>query len=104
MNELERSRLLDAIAAFNRRSEEYFELYDSDVVLHGYPAGVDGLRAAKAFYRAAWERYPDGAIDVRAIEDVAEGTLRVRFEYAGRDGVTTLRFRDGRVVERWQGS
>jgi hypothetical protein len=104
VNENERTRLLDAIAAFNRQSEEYFDLYDADVVLHGYPDGVVGLEAGKGFYRSVWEQLPEAQIEVQDIEDVAPGTLRVRFLYAGEENVTTLRFADGLVVERWQGS
>ncbi len=104
MNEDERTRLLEAITAFTRRSEEYFDLYDPDVVLHGYPDGVDGLETAKGFYRSLWEQLPDAQIEIRGIDDVGAGTLRVRFAFAGQNDVTTLRFVDGLVVERWQGS
>jgi hypothetical protein len=104
VNEDERTHLLEAIAAFNRQSEEYFDLYDADVVLHGYPDGVVGLEAGKAFYRSLWEQLPEAQIEVHDVDDVAAGTLRVRFAYAGEENITTLRFMNGLVVERWQGS
>jgi hypothetical protein len=104
VNDDDRTRLLEAIAAFNRQSDEYFDLYDPDVVLHGYPEGVDGLEAAKQFYRSLWEELPEARIEIRTIEDAGAGSLRVRFDYAGQEGLTTLRFVDGLVVERWQGS
>lgn len=104
VNDSERKLLLDAIGAFNRQSDEYFDLYDPDVVLHGYPDGIVGLEGAKGFYRSLWEQLPDAAIEIREIEDADAGTLRVHFDYAGQENVTTLRFVDGVVVERWQGS
>jgi len=97
--------LARAVAAFNdpARREEYFELYDPAVVLHGYPPGCEGLAGAKAFYRALWLERPRDAL---VLEDVVSDgdSLSVAFRYGSDRGETRLRFRDGRVVERWQGT
>jgi hypothetical protein len=104
MGDMNRERLLEAVGRFNRRDERYFELYDAGVVLHGFPEGVTDLETARPFYRRLWEQLPDAQIGIREIEDAGPDTLRVHFSFAGEDAVTTMRFADGRVVERWQGS
>jgi hypothetical protein len=101
-NELALTR---AVAAFNdpARREEYFGLYDPAVILHGYPPGCEGLDGAMAFYRRLWEQRPDDAL---VLEEVLHDgdCLSVAFRYGSDRGETRLRFRDGRVVERWQGT
>lgn len=96
--------LARAVVAFNDpgRREEYFQLYDPAVVLHGYPPGCDGLAGAKEFYRALWLERPHDAL---VLEDVVSDgdCLSVAFRYGSTRGETRLRFREGRVVERWQG-
>jgi hypothetical protein len=94
-----------AVETFNDpgRREEYFELYDPEVVLHGYPPGCEGLEGARAFYRGLWRERPDDALVLHEV--VADGDcLSVAFSYGSDRGETRLRFRDGRVVERWQGT
>lgn len=95
----------------------YFELYDPDVVLHGFPPGVDDLTSARGFYEEIWTALPDGALTLHEV--LAEGDLvacRVTIDGThqgallgvpptGRalllEAITILRFRDGRTVERW---
>jgi hypothetical protein len=94
-----------AVAAFNDpgRREEYFELYDAAVVLYGYPPGCEGLEGAKAFYRRLWRERPDVALVLEEV--LADGdVLSVAFRYGSDRGQTRLRFENGRVVERWQGT
>ena len=104
MNDTCRERLLEAVERFNRRDERYFELYDPGVVLHAFPEGVTDLETARPFYLGLWEQLPDAQIEIHGIEDAGPDTIRVHFTFAGEDAVTTMRFVDGRVVERWQGS
>jgi hypothetical protein len=99
-----RATLDRAIAHFNDPAtrERYFELYDDAAVFHGYPPGAERLDGARQFYREAWEANPEWILavtDVEALDD----RLRVRFTYGPHEGVTTLRFEGGKVVERWQG-
>jgi predicted ester cyclase len=97
-----------AIDAWNRADlDAYMELYLDDIVLHGVPAGIDGVRA---MYSSVWRRYPGSAL---TIEDViVEGDrLACRYTWAATDtrggqeftvpGVTIMHFRDGKVTERW---
>ena len=97
--------------------DRYFDLYDRDAVLRGYagvPPGIDGI---KAFYATVWSAFPDARLE---LEDVIEegDKLAARFalrathrgEFMGVPatgrpiaitGITILRFRDGKCVERW---
>jgi hypothetical protein len=52
VSEDHRTRLAEEIEMFNRRGESYFELYDRDVVLHGYPEGVAERETMRGFYRS----------------------------------------------------
>ena len=97
--------LARAVAAFNdpERREQYFELYDPAAVLNGYPPGCEGLDGAKEFYRGLWAKRPDDALVLEEV--VVDGDcLSIAFTYGSDRGETRLRFKDGRVVERWQGS
>jgi predicted ester cyclase len=118
-----RARLTRALEHFNRgfgdpaAAEAYFELYDPGAVLHGFPPGVDDPTGARAFYHEIWSALPDGKLELHEV--VAESDLvacrvtidgthaaplmgvpptnrRLRLE-----AITILRFRDGRVIERW---
>ena len=100
--------------------ERSFDLYEPDVVLHGYPEGVEGLEGAKAFYAGIWAALPDGRIEAHDV--IAEGDLvAVRLTLSGThtggelmgvppsqaavevDAQSFFRFGDeGRVAERWQ--
>jgi predicted ester cyclase len=109
-----------AIEAFHDRDrrEQYLELYDPDVVLHGYPEGVEGLEGARRFYEQVWEAFPDA--DLTLEETVASGDrIAARYTLSGHQvadlygapagdrpititGMVMLRFKAGRVVEEWQ--
>ncbi len=111
-----------AIAAFNDPAtrNDYFRLYDDDVVLHGYAENIaPGLAGAKAFYQASWGALGDMKV---VIEDIIASGDRLACRYVlcathvgpfmgvpatGRrlavKGMTFLRFANGRCVERWQG-
>lgn len=96
----------------------YLKLYDTDVVLHGFPPGLPpGAIGAKLFYEGIWAAFPGSQI---VVEDViVEGDkLACRFvlqaihqgEFMGIpptnkairvSGMSILRFSSGRCVERW---
>jgi len=95
----------------------YFELYDASCVLHGYPGVAPGLDGIKAFYAAFWAAFPDVKL---SLDDVLAAGDRVaaRFSFtathrgefmgaaaSGRSvavgGITILKFRDGKCIERW---
>ena len=97
--------------------ERYFDLYDRDCVLHGYPGVEPGFASIRAFYESFWTAFPDVRI---TIDDVLESgdKLACRFTCRGTHGgpfmgvaatqkriefpgITILSFRDGRCVERW---
>ena len=114
-----KAALLTALRAFNdeQRREEYFRLYADQAVLHRAPPLAPGLEAIKEWYRSLWRSFPDAQIVVGHVigdrEFVAsnfrlQGTHRGPFlgalESGKRidvEGVTILRFRDGKCVERW---
>lgn len=97
----------------------YFELYDSDVVLHGYEGVEPGLESVKSFYQnAIWAAFPDAVVHIEDI--IEEGSkLACRFVLTGTHlgpflgvpatgrsislpGITILRFGPkGTCVERW---
>lgn len=110
-----------AIACFNdpaRRDRYFEELYDDDVVLHGYtPEPIVGKPAVKAFYAPLFEAFPDCSVATEAM--LVEGDqLAWRFRFSGTHeggfqgvpptgrrfdipGITILRFGDRRCLERW---
>ena len=116
--EQNRAALDAAIAAWNRGDEEtYLKLYDPSVRHHGVgPEPVDQA-GNRAFYESVWAAFPGSQITID--DTVAEGDqLAVRFRLTGEhqgefmgvpptgrafvlNGQTVVRFRDGRVVERW---
>jgi steroid delta-isomerase-like uncharacterized protein len=98
--------------------EGYLELYAENVVLHGYPPGVEGKAGANAFYTSFAKALPDIRI---TIEDVmAEGDkVAARFKVQGThsdelmgvpatgnsvdvEGQSFFRFENGQITERWQ--
>lgn len=109
-----------AIKEFNEGNlEGYLAYYDESVATHGYPpelpANLDGL---KAFYAMMFSAFTDAEV---AIDDIlAEGDeVAARYTFhathtgdfmgmppTNKDvvmgGITILRFRDGKIVERWQ--
>jgi len=97
--------------------DQYFELYDPAVVLHGYASVEPGLANAKQFYASMWSAFPDARVQ---IEDVfaAGDQVACRFVMTGTHqgefngipatgkaialpGITILRFAEGKCVERW---
>ena len=122
MSDSNEAALRAAVAAFNdpHNREGYLELYAPDVVLHGYPRGLEGLEGARTFYARLWEAFPDAQLTV---EDViaADERVVVRYRLSGIharefygapstgeetkvEGIAWLRFADGRAVEVWQAS
>lgn len=116
--EQNRAALDGAIAAWNSGDgETYLKLYAPSIRHHGIaPEPVDEA-GNRAFYESLWAAFPGSRITVDDI--LAEGDqLAVRFTLTGEhqgdfmgvpptgrafvlNGQTILRFRDGRVVERW---
>ena len=108
-----------AVDCFNARDlDGYMELYDEDVVLHGYPPGVEGKEGARAFYTGFQNALPDAHLEVHQVV-ADEDTLAARYTVGGThedellgvpatgrrvsvDGQTFLHMADGRIVERWQ--
>jgi steroid delta-isomerase-like uncharacterized protein len=98
----------------------YLDLYDDSIRLHGYSPESMDKEAARGFYEdvfAAFERpqlvFHDvfGSGDRTCIRFTMTGVHRGVFmgvPETGReiamDGITVLRFRDGRCVERWTSS
>jgi steroid delta-isomerase-like uncharacterized protein len=117
-----RAALDAAVQAFNDPGDRdgYLDLYSPDVVLHGYPRGLEGREGARSFYRQLWSAFPDARLEVEDV--VVDGDrLVARYELTGvqaRDfygtpvtgqetsiaGVAWMRFDGGRVVEVWQAS
>src|SRR5882724_733468 len=59
----------------------YFELYDPDCVLHGYPGVEPGLPSIQAFYEAFWAAFPDVRID---IDDMLESGEKLACRFTCR--------------------
>lgn len=95
----------------------YLGLYADDVVLHGYPGVGPGLPAVRGFYQAFTAAFPGSRL---VLQDTFASGDRVacRFVVRGRHdgpflgvdatgraveipGITILRFRGERCVERW---
>jgi predicted ester cyclase len=108
-----------AFASFNEgeRRDAFFDAYDPDVALHGYPGALQGLDGLRRFHEALWEAFPDARLTVEDL--VVEGdraALRYRLQGTHRgpylgvaptgrgfdvEGLTLLRLAHGRVVEEW---
>ena len=97
----------------------YIALYDDDVVLHGYPPGVEGKEGARAFYAGLFAALAEPRLELHDV--VAEGDrVAARFTLSGThqdellgvpatgrhvdiEGQSFFRFSDGaRIAERWQ--
>lgn len=120
MSATNESALRAAADAFNdpARRHEYLNLYAPDVVLHGYPRGLEGLDGARRFYTELWSAFPDLRLTVEDV--IADGDrIAARYSLSGVQtadfygtpvsggttnvqGIAWLRFRDGRAVEVWQ--
>jgi hypothetical protein len=118
-----RARLTRALEHFNRgfgdpaAAEAYFELYDPGAALHGFPPGVEDPTGARAFYYEIWNALPDGKLqlhEVVAEDDLVACRVTIDGTHAAPlmgapptnrrlhlEAITILRFRDGRVIERW---
>jgi predicted ester cyclase len=120
MSEANEASVRRAVAAFNDPGarDRYLDLYDPDVVLHGYPSGIEGREGAHRFYSQLWASFPDARLSLE--ETIAsDDRLAARYTLTGIqaqdfygaplssratkiEGMTWLHFRDGRVVEVWQ--
>jgi steroid delta-isomerase-like uncharacterized protein len=114
-----KATLLRAIAAFNNVNdrEGYFQLYAERAVLHRSPPLAPGIEAIKQWYKLLWNAFPDSQLTLGNVigdgEFVAnnfrlKGTHRGPFlgiPATGKpidvEGVTILRFNDGKCEERW---
>lgn len=95
----------------------YFDLYDADAVLHGYPGVEPGIDSIRQFYASFWAAFPDAQLQIEDIVEqgqklaarfVVRATHRGEFMAippTGRSvtltGITVLSFRQGRCIERW---
>ncbi len=96
----------------------YLDLYDSKVVLHGFPPGLPpGGAGAKVFYDGLWAAFPQPRLIIHDV--LGEGDkLACRFQMEAThqgafmdlpptgktvhvSGITILRFASGKCVERW---
>ena len=111
--------LLRAAENFSSKDsrEDYFQIYDTNAVVHGYPGVEPGIDSIKQFYRTFWAAFPDSQLTLD--DAIAEGdevachfTLRATHQGefmgippSGRQvtltGITILRFAGGKCVERW---
>jgi predicted ester cyclase len=109
----------DAFARFNDHDDHdaFFDAYHPDVVLHGYPAGLQGHDGLRAFHEALWEAFPDVRLTVEdLVVESDRAALRYRLQgthggpYLGVaptglrfdvEGLTLLRVAERRVVEEW---
>jgi predicted ester cyclase len=114
-----RTLATNAFARFNESDHRdgFFDAYRADVVLHGYPAGLQGLDGLHRFHEALWGAFPDARLTVEDL--VVEGdraAVRYRLQGTHRgdylgvaatglrfdvEGLTLLRLAEGRVVEEW---
>jgi steroid delta-isomerase-like uncharacterized protein len=121
MNQQNLAAIERAVGAFNNppERERYFDLYASNVVLHGFPPGLPaGRDGVKAFFNGFWQAFPDARLrgedivagdgDRVAIRYVIEGTHKGPFAGVAPTGKpvtvtgqTIVRFVDGKVAERW---
>ena len=114
-----KARLIRALKAFNdtQRREEYFQLYADEAVLHRSPPLAPGIESIKQWYRSLWNAFPDAQITLGNLVVEGEflannfrlqGTHRGSFlgvSASGKridvEGVTILKFADGKCIERW---
>jgi steroid delta-isomerase-like uncharacterized protein len=120
MSEANEASVRRAVAAFNDSSgrDRYLDLYAPEVVLHGYPAAVQGKDGAGTFYAELWAAFPDARLTLDEMI-ASDDRLAARYTLTGIqaqdfygaplsgaatkvEGMTWLHFRDGRVVEEWQ--
>lgn len=99
------------------RRDQYFELYAPEIVLHGYDGVGPGIDSVKRYYSAFWDAFPDARV---AADDIIEAHDKVVARFSLTDtrrgrilgidrtakaiqltGVTILRCKGQRCVERW---
>jgi predicted ester cyclase len=108
-----------AVGHFNDRADRraFLESYSPDVVLHGYPQGMEGMDGLRRFHAALWDAFPDARIaledtlidgDRAALRYRLTGTHRLSYlgvEPTGLtidvEGMMIVRVEDGRVAEEW---
>jgi steroid delta-isomerase-like uncharacterized protein len=115
-----RARLEQAVEAFNRHDEGYFDLYTDGVAMHGLP-GTEGTldkQGVIEFYRAFWAAFPDATVepeDMFSADDRVAVRLRVKGTHRGElmgvaasgnkvdvEQITIFKLDDeGRCLERW---
>lgn len=98
--------------------ERYFDLYDENVVTHGFPPGLPpGVAGLQQFYRGLWTAFPDARVVIKdlvcggdkvALRGIFEGTHQGDFNGVTPTGkqvtmelITILHFANGKCVERW---
>ena len=111
-------RILEAMAAWVAQDlDEYRTIYQPDAVLHGFaPVPID-VDSAMEGYRHFFTGFPD--IDFQILDTVVDGErVAMRFRVTGThtgdfqgipatgrkmavQGMTIMRFRDGKIAERW---
>ncbi|MGZ6912809.1 MAG: ester cyclase [Acidimicrobiia bacterium] len=114
---LNRDRLQQSVAAWNAGDlHGYLELYDPAVRLHGYSDRPLGFDEVRGFYEGLWSAVGAPRIDVHALDEAGD-TLWCRATMTGTHAgemmgvpatgrpiaqpvMTSLRFVDGRCVER----
>lgn len=107
------------VAAFNRQDdrEAFFSAYAPEVVLHGFPAGLDGMVGVRRFYAALWEAFPDASLTLQdTITEADRVAVRYQFdgtqqgEYLGSpptgksasvSSMTLVRIEGERIAEEW---
>jgi len=97
--------------------EGYLQMYDPNVVLHGYQGVEPGFQNVRGFYQAFWAAFPGSQLifeDVFGVGDEVAIRFVVRAIHAGDfqgiaatgkrvsiPGITIVRFAGGKCVERW---
>ena len=114
------ARIEQAVEAFNRGDEKYFDLYRDDATIHGLPGtgGAVDKQGMTDFYRAFWSAFPDARVepvemvagdDLLAVRLYVKGTHRGEIMGIAPSGkaidveqITIFKLDDdGRCVERW---
>jgi steroid delta-isomerase-like uncharacterized protein len=114
------TRVEQAVEAFNRADEAYFDLYTDDVTIHGLPGtgGPVDRQGTMDFYRALWSAFPDlkiEPVEMIADRDLLAARLRVKGTHRGEimgvapsgneidvEQITIFKLDDeGRCTERW---
>lgn len=114
------TRIEQAVEAFNRGDEAYYDLYTDDTTIHGLPGttGAVDKQGMKDFYRAFWSAFPDARVEpVEMIvgDDLVAVRLHVKGTHRGEimgvapsgaeidvEQITIFKLDgEGRCVERW---